>query len=372
MKKFLLSVGALLAAFATNAQVVITQADFAVVGDVVNIGRDTVLPALNLGAAAAGQTWVFSDLTVDEVETLNFIDPATLPDAAAFPTANISFPQLGADAFVNKTANGVTILGIAGNQQGAPFPIVADFNPTQDIVRFPAQIGLTYSDTSQIDESIDIAAFGQGFVDSARVKRTFYTTHNFDADGSLTIPLGTYQVVRDKVDETTVDSVWVYAANANIAFGIQQGWQLLPAIVAGFVGLDGAVTVSTTRNYRFFGTNAKYYVADISTDANNNPVSMRYQADPATLGTKEDVYSNKNVQLFPNPASGLVNVFVKDLKGEATLTIFDATGRNVSSSMLTANQNTISISGLTAGMYIYRVANEQGAVIKTGKLMIAE
>jgi hypothetical protein len=372
MKKILLSASALLATFAINAQVVITEADFAVIGDVINIGRDTVLPTLNLGAAASGQTWVFTDLTVDEVETLNFIDPATLPDAASFPTANISFPQLGADAYVNKSSTRVEVLGVAGNLQGAPFPIVADFNPTQDIIRFPAQIGLTYADTSQIDEVIDITAVGQGFVDSARVKRTFYTSHNFDADGSLTIPLGTYQVVRDKVEETTIDTIWVYAANANIAFGIQQGWQLLPGIVAGFVGLDGAVTVSNTTNYRFFGTNAKYYVADISTDANNNPTSMRYQADPATLGTKEDVYSNNNVQLFPNPTSGLVNVWVKDLKGEATLTIFDATGRTVSSNMLTANQNTISVSGLTAGAYMYRVANEQGAVIKTGKLLIAE
>ncbi|UPT67549.1 MAG: T9SS type A sorting domain-containing protein [Sphingobacteriales bacterium JAD_PAG50586_3] len=372
MKKFLLSAGVILATFATNAQVVITQADFAVIGDVVYVGRDTVLPTLNLGAAASGQTWVFSDLTVDEVETLNFIDPASLPDAAAFPTANISFPQLGADAYIDKSASGVKVLGVAGNLEGAPFPVVADFNPTQDIIRFPAQIGLTYADTSQIDETLDITAVGQGFVDSARVKRTFYTNHNFDADGSLTIPLGTYQVVRDRVVQTTIDSIWVYAANANIAFGIQQGWQLLPGIVAGFVGLDGAVTTETTYNYRFFGTNAKYYVADISTDANGAPSSMRYQADPATLSTKEDIYTNNNVQLFPNPTSGLVNVFVKDLKGEATLTIFDATGRTVSSNMLTASQNTISVSGLTAGAYMYRVANEQGAIIKTGKLLIAE
>ncbi len=372
MKKFLLSASTLFAAFALNAQVVITQADFAVVGDVVNIGRDSVLPTLNLGAAGSGQTWVFTDLTVDEVETINFIDPATLPDVASFPSANISFPQFGADAYVNKTANGVEILGVAGNLMGAPFAIVADMNPTQDIIRFPAQVGLQYSDTAQIYETIDISAFGQGFVDSARVRRVFYTQHNFDADGSLTIPLGTYQVVRDWVHQTTIDSIWVYAANANIAFGIQQGWQPMPALVASFVGLDGAVTVTNNNNMRFFGTNAKFFVADITLDDNNTPTEMRYQADPATLGTKEDAYSNKNVQLFPNPSNGQLNVFIKDLKGEAALTIFDATGRNVASHMLTSSQNTINVNGLTAGVYMYRVANEQGAVIKTGKLMIAE
>lgn len=371
MKRILLSAGAIVAALATQAQVVITQADFAVVGDVVYIGRDSVLPQLNLGAAGAGQTWVFTDLTVDEVETINFVDPASLPDAAEFPGANVSFPQFGGDAYVNISANGVEILGLAGNLQGAPFSVVADLNPTQEILRFPAQVGLQYADTSQIDESLDISAFGQGFVDSARVKRVFYSSHSFDADGSLTIPLGTYQVVRDVVNETTIDSLWVYASNANPLLGIQQGWQPLPAAVAGFVGLDGAVTISTSRHHRFFGTDAKFYVADIEVDNNNNPVEMRYQADPNTLGVKE-AYANNSVTVFPNPAADMVNVFIKDLKGEATMTIFDAAGRNVSATMLTANQNSVSVNGLNAGVYIYRVVNEQGAVIKTGKLFIAQ
>lgn len=371
MKRILLSAGAIVAALATQAQVVITQADFAVVGDVVYIGRDTVLPTLNLGSSGSAQSWVFTDLTVDEVETINFVDPAGLPDAAEFPGANISFPQFGGDAYVNITSNGVEILGLAGNLQGAPFAVVADLNPTQEIIRFPAQIGLQYADTSKIDETLDIAAFGQGFVDSARVIRVFYSSHNFDADGSLTIPLGTYQVVRDVVDETTIDSLWVYAANANPLFGIVQGWQPLPSVVAGFVGLDGPVTVSSSRHHRFYGTNAKFYVADIEVDDNNAPVQMRYQADPNTLGVKE-AYANNSVTVFPNPAADMVNVFIKDLKGEATMTIFDAAGRNVSATMLTNNQSTISVNGLTAGVYLYRIANEQGAFIKTGKLFIAQ
>jgi len=376
MKKIILTTLTGLFAVAMQGQVVITQADFASPGDVLYVGNDTILPgSISAGAAGTGQTWNFSALVPDEIETINFVDPSTLPAFGDFPTSNISFQQFGADAYINKSANGVELLGLAGQIMGAPFPVTAPINPSQTLMQFPAQLGVSFQDTSNIDVTIDISSQAGSFgVDSARFDRVFYTSHEIDAEGSLTIPLGTYSTIRDRVDETTIDSVWIYSPNGNIAFGIQQGWQLIPSIVAGFIGLDGGVTITTTRNYRWFAANSKYFLADLEVDpANNNPIGARYQADPSTLpsSVNEDVYTNNNITVFPNPATDVVTVLVKDSKGNATIALFDATGRQVSSSTLTANQTAISTNGLTNGLYLYRVAAANGTLLKTGKVLVA-
>lgn len=376
MKKQLLSAAAVLFALAANAQVVITQADFASAGDQLYIGNDTIVAgSIVAGASGSAQTWNFSALVPDNFDTLNFVDPSGLPDFSSFPSANISFKQLGGDAYVEKSANGVELLGFAGNIMGAPVPVAAALTPSQTLMQFPAQLGVTFTDTSTIDVSLDISAQGQGFVDSVRFKRVFYTQHNIDAEGSLTIPLGNYNAIRDKIDETTVDTIWVYAPNASVFPPLAQGWQVVPDALASFIGLAGGVVTNTTRNYRWFAAGSKFFLVDLEVDPNNNsPMGARYQADPSTLpsAVKEDIYTNNGVQLFPNPATDVVNVFVKDLKSKATLSLFDATGRQVSSTMLTANQNTVSTDGLTNGLYLYRVATQNGSVIKTGKLLIAK
>lgn len=374
MKKLVLTAIAGFAATLTQAQVVVTESDFASPGDVLYIGRDTLVTGnISLGSTGSGQTWNFTGLGFDVLDTINFVDPSGLPNYAEFPASNISFKQMGGDAYVEKSASGVRLLGFAGQIMGAPFPVSAPVTPSQTLIQFPSQVGVSFDDTSQIDVTVDISAFGGSYgVDSARFKRNFYTQHNIDADGSITIPLGTYNAVRDRIDETTIDTVWIYSPSGNPLFGIQQGWQLVPDLVAQFIGLDGAVTTGTTRNYRFYGPNSKFYIVDITTDESDAPITARYQVDPNTLSVKDEVYNNNAISIFPNPAADHFNVMVTNLKGKATIALFDATGRQVSSAMLNANQNEVSTNGLTNGMYLYRVADENGNLVKTGKLLIAK
>lgn len=376
MKKQVLSAFAVLFSLAAGAQVVITESDFASVGDQLFIANDTLPGAISAGGSGSAQTWVVTGLNIHTADTINFINPATLPAAGDFPTANISFKQMGGDAFVEKSSAGVELLGISGNIMGAPFPIVAPFVPSQTLMQFPAQLGIGFGDTSSVDVAVDISAQAGSFgIDSARFKRVFYTEHTIDAEGSLTIPLGTYNTIRDRVDETTIDSVWIHSPSGSVFPPLAPGWQLMPDIVAGFVGLDGGVTITTTRNYRWFAANSKFFLLDMEVDPNTDaPVGARYQADPATFPTsvKEDVYTNNGVQLYPNPASNLINVTVKDLKGNAFISLFDASGRQISSAQLTANVNQIGTDGLTNGLYLYRVVDGAGKAIKTGKVLIAK
>lgn len=376
MKKIILTTFTGILAVAMQGQVVITQADFASPGDELFIGNDTIVPvSIVAGAAGTAQTWNFSTLVPDRMQTINFVDPSGLPAYGDFPASNISFKQLGADAYINKSAAGIELLGLAGQIMGAPFPVTAPVNPSQTLMQFPAQVGVTFQDTAIIDVSIDISAqAGTYGIDSARFKRIYYSQHNIDAEGALTIPLGTYNAIRDKVDETTIDSVWIYSPNGGGLLFLEQGWQIVPDLVAGFIGLDGGATTTITRNYRWFAANSKYFLVDLDVNpTNNTAIGARYQADPSTLPSAIDeaVYTNNGVSVFPNPATDVVNIMLKDLKGNATIALFDATGRQVSSAMLTTNQNTISVNGLTNGLYLYRVATANGNVLKTGKVLVA-
>lgn len=371
MKKVLLSVVTGLVAFSAQAQLTITQADFASVNDKVVLATDTVAPGLTLGATGSGQVWNFTALSADEMDSLMFIDPASLPEAADYPTANISFMQMGANAYVEKSANGVEVLGLAGQLEGAPFAVNAPMNPTQTIMVFPASLGTSFNDTSQIDVVIDITAVAQGFADSARLKRTYYHQHSVDAEGQLTLDIGSWAALRDKVDETMIDSMWIYASTANPIFGIEQGWQIVPDAVAAFIGLDGGITTSQDRFYRFYGANSKFFYAEINVNPQTDAVeSARYQSNVNELSVPESVYNSKAVSVFPNPATDNINVLVKDIKGAVTFTMFDATGRQVSSAQLTGTQNNVNVSGLTSGLYMFRATNSKGELVKTGKLTI--
>lgn len=377
MKKQLLSAFAVLFSLAAGAQVVITESDFANVGDQLFLGNDTVVAgSISAGGSGSAQTWNFDALVPDLIDTLNFIDPSTLPAFGDFPSANISFKQMGGDAYVEKSATGVKLLGFSGQIMGAPFPITAPVTPSQSLMEFPAQLGISFQDTSSVDVKVDISSQAGSFgIDSARFKRTFYTQHLIDAEGSVSIPLGDYNAIRDKVDETTVDTIWIHSPSGSVFPPLAPGWQIMPDVVAGFVGLSGGVSTTTTRNYRWFSANSKFFLVDMAVNpANDTPISARYQADPSTLpsGVAEEVYNSNAVQLFPNPAAEIINVVVKDLKNKAYLHLFDATGRQISSAQLTANINQISTDGLTNGLYMFRVVNGNGNLVKTGKVLIAK
>lgn len=372
MKKFLLSVAAL-AALTTQAQVVVTEADFGNIGDKLFIGSDNDVTNLNLsvGNAGAGNTWNFASLQTDTIEELNFIDPQTLPGISLYPTANISFKQFGADAFVRKDAAGVEVLGLDGavDFNGFNTVVTAPFNPTQTVIVFPAQLGTSFNDTSAFETKLDIAAQGLGFVDSVWIKRRSISESVMDAEGVLTAPVNSnVQAIRMNTLTNTLDSLFVRGIQANPGFGIVEGWQLLPAFLATFVGVPGAVLEDETRTLRFFGPNSKYYFVELVVDAQSlEPESARFQSDTSlccTVGVSTQLAKNNNVVLYPNPAQGQLNVKVVGLAGAVNIELYNALGQRVATFA-----NSYNTSSLPNGLYTYRAINN-GKAVKTGRLVV--
>ncbi len=370
-KQLLLATITALFALVSQAQVIVTDADFASPGDVVYMGRATNMPlGTTPGNAGTGQTWNFSAFVPSGIDTVNFVDPTTLPATDSFPTANISFKQMNGDAYLNKSAAGIELLGFSGILGQNNLFITTNFEPSETILKFPAQLGTSYTDTARVNFDVYVGPQGQGYIDSIRVRRLYTIENTVDAEGALTLPLGTYNAIRCKVDEVVVDSMWAYALQENVLFGIVQGWQPLPAFIAGAIGVSGAVSVKTTRNYRWLANNSKFYLVDMSVDvANNNPTSARYQEDPTTpiqTAINENTAGITGIKLFPNPANNELFITLPAGNNFYTMGMYNSVGQLVLSHTLNGSSQH-NVSALPSGIYVVTISN--GTQLFTQKLV---
>jgi PKD repeat protein len=91
--------------------------------------------------------------------------------------------------------------------------------------------------------------------------------------------------------------------------------------------------------------------------------------DPAFVSSENLEFENSRVNVFPNPASDLVNFEFYNMDVE-TLHLFDMTGRIVESISVRRTQLTLDISSYNSGMYIYQLIDANGNRIKTDRLSI--
>ena len=85
-----------------------------------------------------------------------------------------------------------------------------------------------------------------------------------------------------------------------------------------------------------------------------------------------ELYSNINVTVMPNPASGYVKFYLSGITSSALLhvEILNSGGDIVSAKNKIENgETTISLEKMPGGLYIYNIRNKDGAIIKAGKII---
>lgn len=109
--------------------------------------------------------------------------------------------------------------------------------------------------------------------------------------------------------------------------------------------------------------NAGYAFSQWQDGNTQNPRSITVDGDatyaaifvPAT--TIEGI-ENAEISIFPNPTTGIVNI---EAEGLNKVVVYDVTGRMM---MSVANESTIDISNLEAGVYFFSVETENGSAMK--------
>ena len=332
-----------------TAQITITQADIAPTGSIKYRGTDTSYTNTAIGAGGTGMVWNFSSLTIDKRDTLSFVTASSLPNYSTFPTSNLGLVLSGkgtAYAILNATA--LKVIGLAGVVQGTP--VVAKINPAETIVKFPASYGTTYRDSS-ITHAGPLSYTAQPTVDSIRFKSTKVKQVSIDAWGSLTVPFGTFSVIRQKEIITQNDIIDVHS----IGFP-----PLIPGIWTNFQN-----TTKNSTHYSYWANGLGYPVMEVDS-LSTGKVNITWLLQ-TPVGIKEQIEST-NAIVYPNPAKN--NLFLKLATNEiATIEIADVLGRIVKQAIQQHAIATIYVGDLSKGIYTYRIIYLSGKQ-ESGKFIV--
>jgi hypothetical protein len=80
---------------------------------------------------------------------------------------------------------------------------------------------------------------------------------------------------------------------------------------------------------------------------------------------------NSNYDLYPNPASGTLNIKNNNLfRKNTSMVIYDELGRNSGTFDLNDNISTINTAELAKGIYFYQIISSTQSILKTGKFIV--
>jgi hypothetical protein len=353
----------------SQAQITLNMVDVVDQGDVVEQASDTIPGAITIGGGGASQTWNFSTLNEDVLDTLSFKNPAPLPGSSNFPLSNIGMVDTDQDSswiFLTKNGAGLFIDGSYQIQQGQA--TVLSFVAT--IISFPSTMGTNFNGTwSGTIGGFDVSAFGLG-LDSLKVTRGSTTSSNIDGWGNVTTPFGTFASLRQIVNQEDVDTTWEKSSATGL-------WTLISpttiGILAGFGVNLTDISYDTTRTARWWTDDptARYPIVEMDYEANGTVNNIDWQKATPTVGVDEQTISLSGVSLYPNPAKNQITVETR-LTDNNSIKILDVTGKLISDNSFTSNKITLSVSSLDNGVYFYNILDVAGNVLHSNKFVVTK
>lgn len=367
---------ALLNAF---GQITITNAVFPKVGDTLYSAVDVNPEGIMITAPGPDQRWMYDRLMSQERLTAEVRDARDGGAYAAFPNADqVIDLGTGAERYYRVLNDRIEELGYRGIDpifnavellafyqqpyiiQRAPINF-EDANMMQSVLVIPyAYDELPDSITSQFPLPIS--------PDSVRLKVTIDRTDEVDAWGSMEIPAGQYDVLREKRTEIRRSAVEAKI----IGLG---GWFDITQTLVTLLPDPGVLDNDTLVTYNYFSNTSKEPIAVVSLDNAGEPFRVDFKT---TGGGTTPVYSqplgNVDIHVSPNPTLGRCVFEFENLPaGEYSLQIINIVGVKIWERRFDA-YGTISLaedlSGLRKGTYLYSLKTDKGATLKTKRLII--
>jgi hypothetical protein len=335
MKKLYFSL--LSIAFVTGAHAQLTQTNHAPAsGDQYQLYQcDSA--GITPGASGAGNTWTFGVTTHSSILKSYTVSPVTNPN---YPSAPLVISASSNDvSFVNSSSGSVLYYG--GNI--AVGTIVASLTYTAPAIYATYPLNLNTSSTTVIGGTINVtaptAAAGT-FTGNSKVIA--------DATGTLTIAGKTYSNVMRVVATQTLN------------------------------GTVGGFAVTIYRNdCRFYEIGMKAPVLSIlsstaSTFAGNNYDLVVLRLNPVIdLSGISKTAGDASPEVFPNPATSEVN-FISQDRSAKLVSIYDLTGRLVTSQAIDNGKVTINVASYGKGLYTYKITGDDNSTVRTGKLTVSQ
>jgi hypothetical protein len=318
-------------------------------------------------------TWDFSSLGAESNTVVVYQAASNGSAFADFPTAElVSIDEFGAEAYYDVTVAAFSNLGFSGSDitQAFPFitsvdfipPIVERRNPTHffDVNQWTSAFHFAASLADLPSELLDSLGIPTGLLDSIRFTISFQSLDVIDAFGTLTIPGGTYDVLREKSITNTTSSLEVH--------NVILGW----IDVSGLgIPVEGIGT-DTTLTYSYFSNTAKEPIAIVtmSEPDGGTPVEIEYKDNGIPNAIGDIRGESTEVIVSPNPVQDVVNFEIKlDNADQYALSIHDEFGRQIRIMQLTSNREAVSLSDCTSGIYFYQLRDAKNRVVASGKVV---
>ena len=344
------------------SQITVTDINLLDIGDVINLAEDDI-SVVNIGTAAQNQIWDFSSLQETDTYKLSVLSVNGTPFDQLYPGANICIEDEGDFIYCNKSTSGISMLGIGdsvfqGSMMLCPLPLSYGLSSTDgpallldSIIGGPMVNVLL---TSQ-GLSASLLTFGAAHVaDSLSIQVEMTTIFDVDAEGTLILPIGSFDALRVQIDRTTISNINVYCIDTNS--GMNSGWYSLPF---------GSSEVE--RTYQWFSNDiqAKFILAEIALDTiGGSPNGVTYLTNGSS--TNLDVKKVKNFIIYPVPSNYDITIeSMSNNNVEAVLT--DINGKDIIHFNF-YNKYTVNLDHLSKGTYLLNL--NDGENISSKKIII--
>ncbi len=348
-----------------KAQITITNAVFPAVGDTLYYAIDNQPDGIVITPPGGGQQWDLANLHPRFIWQQIFQDAQAGADHESFPAATLFYQTANpnVEAYLNVSAQEVTLLGFSGPDSTVlGIDLAFNYNPPIVQSRAPVQ----FFDIRQASSGL-LLPFAPGLLpgsnqlpvtsDSLRIRMAISRLDVVDAWGTLSIPGGAYEVLREKRTE--------YRETRLDAKVPPLGWLDITDVAIQYLQLS-TLGVDTTTNYFFLNGQSKEVIAICTTDNSGlRVVSVQYKDLNISTGIKKAEQAAAGLTIFPNPAGDILYIRPDGLKGEGyTAFIFTILGQEVlrktSTGALGKPEELLDIANLEKGIYVCKISNGSG------------
>ncbi len=347
-------------ALPVQSQITITGAVFPAVGDTLHYAFDNQ-PAGSVNPftpPGGNQQWDFSSLQASLTWEQIFKSPQSGAGHSAFPAATLMYNPLNTDveAYLNVSGNNVSLLGFYGDDPiGLGLDLVSNYNPPIIQSRQP----VNFFDIKQISSGL-LLPFSANELpaellnqlpvtpDSLRIRIAINRLDVVDGWGNLTIPGGTFEVLREKRTE--------YRETRLDAKVPPLGWLDITDVAIQAFNLS-TLGVDTTVAFHFLNNQSKEPIAICTMNNELSQVTnVQFKNLNTSTGVKDPARAAVHFSLFPNPAGEKLYIRANDIApGNYRLIIYNVLGREVGrqTGFLSGNQveEVFNVAYLENGVY---------------------
>ena len=294
----------------------------------------------------------------------------------------------GVEYYINVTDKVYEQVGLAGASTAfLGVDITTKVNPALILRRAPMKFFNLNNTSSATTVAIPLSALpdslkaqlGQltALADSVRIKLTGTRTDLVDGFGTLKLPIGDFEVLREKrisFSQSDVEA-FVKFTKTWISIGSFAGGQL-PVQIKGLIGKD------TTTAYHFYGATAKEPLAIVTVDNidNTKATEVTYKNIKKPVATKEEpnisepISTRPDIKAMPNPVIDIVNFEMTNLdQGSYTIKIYNLLGMVVweeQHHVVGSKIVRLDTNNLKKGTYLYSLSNAKGKILATKRLIV--